>query len=204
MRAIAMIILAAAGMAASGESQFTGHYTLDAGASDNIQQSIDRTIAPMNVIIRAIARRRLRETNDAYDSVTLDCAGDRISIQFEHAAPVVVPATGAVIKWTDEDGETFDVSAKLVGRSIEQVFAASDGVRTNRYTLSADGASLTMNVAVQAPRLPGPLTYKLVFRRSGPTQTGGLGVTTTFASLSRLVLSTLSRMPKAMHPAPQI
>jgi hypothetical protein len=79
---------------------------------------------------------------------------------------IVVPASGAAVKWTREDGETFDVSGKVAGSTLTQTFVAEDGKRVNVYTLSPDGKTLTMNVTVTSPRLPKPLNYKLVYRRA--------------------------------------
>ncbi len=49
---------------------------------------------------------------------------------------------------------------------LEQRFQAEDGRRVNLYSVSADGNTLTMNVTITSPRLPSPLTYKLVYNRA--------------------------------------
>jgi len=39
-------------------------------------------------------------------------------------------------------------------------------MRTNTFTVSPDGRTLTLGVAVSSPKLPRPLTYKLVYTRA--------------------------------------
>ena len=47
-----------------------------------------------------------------------------------------------------------------------QTFRAEDGSRTNTYSISPDGRTLTMHVVLRSPRLPQPLEYNLVFNRA--------------------------------------
>ena len=50
--------------------------------------------------------------------------------------------------------------------SLHQTFRAEDGQRVNVYTLSNNGNTMTMNVTITSPRLPDPLTYRLVYNRA--------------------------------------
>lgn len=47
-----------------------------------------------------------------------------------------------------------------------QTFKDEAEERTNTFTVSADGRTLTSNLAVSSPKLPRPLIYKLVYTRA--------------------------------------
>jgi len=145
---------------------FTGTYTLDAERSDNVDQAINQAISRMNIATRQIARPRLRRTNQPYQRVTFAQSGQQMSITTDQRAPITTPVSGSAVKWTREDGETLDVSTRVDGRRLRQVFAAEDGRRENVWTASEDGRTMTLNVTVTSGRLPQPLTYQLVYRRN--------------------------------------
>ena len=88
-----------------------------------------------------------------------------MSITFDQRRPVESPANGTPVKWTREDGERFDLSTEWEGGRLVQTFKGKEG-RTNTFTISPDGRTLTLGVAVSSPRLPKPLTYKLVYNRA--------------------------------------
>jgi len=151
--------------ALAADEALAGHYRLDAKASDNVTAAIESQTASMNFITRPVARGRLKKTNPAYDSVAIAFTAANISIALDQRKPIVFPANGTAVKWTREDGEKFDVSGKVTNGVLTQTFVAEDGRRTNLYSLSSDGKTMTMNVKVESPRLPKPVTYKLVYHR---------------------------------------
>jgi hypothetical protein len=151
---------------AQGASSLNGTFRLNAAASENVHDAIDAAVRPMNRITRPIARRRLRGTNVAYARVVIATSGGQHSIQFDERAAVVSPADGTAIRWRREDGEDFDVTQRVTNGRLEQRFVAEDGSRTNVFTLSPDGNTLTMQVIIESPRLRDPLVYRLVYSRS--------------------------------------
>jgi hypothetical protein len=70
--------------------------------------------------------------------------------------------------WTRPDGDREQVAVSSVweDRTLKRTFRGKDGVRVNTYSLGPDGTPLTMNAVVTSPDLPGPLAYKLVYRRA--------------------------------------
>ena len=87
-------------------------------------------------------RPRLRKTNRACGRVVIGRGGPMVSVRFDGRAPMESRAYGAPVKWEREEE------------------------RTDTFTLSADGRTLTLNVVVRSPRLPRLLTYKLVYNRA--------------------------------------
>jgi hypothetical protein len=162
---VALLLLTLVVSVAFADEPLAGHYRLDAKASDNVGAAIESQTASMNFITRPIARGRLKKTNPAYDSIVIAFPAPNTSITLDQRKPIVFPSNGTAVKWTREDGEKFDVSGKEANGALTQVFVAEDGRRTNVYTLSPDGRTMTLNVTVESPRLPKPVRYKLVYHR---------------------------------------
>ena len=163
----AAILAAPVGLApAQAQSaQLQGTFVYDAAASDNINQAIDRAVARMNFVTRPIARGRLRKTNEAYRQIRISYTPAQVSVVTDSRDAIVSPANGTPIRWTREDGEVLDVSTAWDGGALTHTFKAEDGQRVNRYSVSADGSVMTMQVTITSPRLAAPLVYSLRYRR---------------------------------------
>ena len=152
------------GCSTFGEESLAGTWTLDRSASDDVNKAIDGVVRKMNVITRPIARGRLRKTNPAYERITLAFTAESARITAGPGHPVVLPASGAAVRWKRSDGEVFTVSGRLQNGTFVETFDAKDGRRINRFSSGA-GAKLLMDVTVTSPRLPTALRYRLVYRR---------------------------------------
>ncbi|CAN5616948.1 hypothetical protein BH23GEM7_BH23GEM7_22310 [soil metagenome] len=159
-----LLLSAAAGVAQSRSLE--GSYTYLRAASDDINQAIERGIAGMNFVTRPVARGRLRKTNEPFGAITISRTPAEVAIATDGGAPVVTPADGSAVRWRREDGEVFQVSTALRDGVLRQTFVADDGQRENALSLSADGDTLTMRVTVTSPRLPRPVSYRLVYLRA--------------------------------------
>jgi hypothetical protein len=146
-----------------------GTYTLDAAASDDVRKAIETAVQGMGWPTQGIARGRLKKTNlPPYQRVViqLEPSITTVSITTDERAPIRTSADGTPIEWTREDKEKFKVSTVLKIGSLEQTFKSKDGQRVNTYSISDDGKTLTIHVSVTSDRLPRPLTYKLVYKRT--------------------------------------
>jgi hypothetical protein len=148
------------------ESTMRGTFTLNRQQSDDVNRAIETAVSRMSFVTRPIARGRLRRTNTAYNRVVINYTQTEVSTTFDQRRPVESPANGQPVKWTREDGEKFDLSTEWQNGRLVQTFRAEDGSRTNTYTISPDGRTLTMNVTLRSPRLTSPLEYKLVLNRA--------------------------------------
>lgn len=157
---------AQAGHPAGHNVSLDGTYTLNAAASDNVNAAIDRAVARMNFVTRPIARGRLRRTNQPYQRVVIAHTPQQVRIATDNRAAITTPANGTPVKWRREDGEMFDVSTEWENGKLEQTFKAEDGSRTNVFTVSPDGRTLTMDVTIRSEKLAAPVRYKLVFNRA--------------------------------------
>ena len=146
--------------AAAQETTLRGTFTIDRQASDDIDRAIKAASGA-----RPAARGRLRRTNPAYGRVVINYTQRLVSITFDQRRPVESPADGTPVKWAREDGEKFDLSTGWQNGRLVQKFKGDGEERTNAFTVSPDGRTMTLGVVVTGRRLPKPLTYKLVYQR---------------------------------------
>lgn len=159
--------LLAAPVAAQAQSgSIAGTFALDRAASDNVDQAIAKAVRGMNFITKPIAKGRLQKTNQPYQQVAIATAGGNTVVTIDKQPPRQAPSDGTPVNWTRPDGEKMKLSMKWVDGKLVETFKPEDGQRTNTYSLSEDGTTLTMNVEITSPRLSKPLTYKLVFRKA--------------------------------------
>ncbi|HET7233709.1 MAG TPA: hypothetical protein VFJ16_27110 [Longimicrobium sp.] len=164
--ALAALALPLGAAANAQEASMRGTFTLDRAHSDDINRAIESAVSKMSFITRPIARGRLRRTNAAYQRVVINYTQTEVSTTFDQRRAIVSPANGTPVQWTREDGEKFSLSTEWQGQRLVQTFRAEDGSRTNTYTISADGRTLTMHVTLRSPRLSAPLEYNMVFTRA--------------------------------------
>jgi len=156
-----------AGPVTTADQPLAGTWKLDRAASDDVAKAIDTAVAPMNFAVRGVARGRLAKTNPVYQTVTISFPGDKASVSYDGKPAAASPAGGSTVKWKRDDGQTYDFSSRLAASGVlTQTFTAPDGTRRNVFSVGADGR-MNMAVTVTSPKLPKPLTYKLVFRKAG-------------------------------------
>ena len=144
------------------QQALVGDWTLNAGASDDINKAIDIAIADMNFIKRPIARRRLRGTNPPIAKVTIKVFGDSVEIVSPESVLRVRP-DGIPMKWRYK-GEVLAVLTTFEEGVLTNTFVAEDGERRNTYRLRPDGM-LEQHVRLSSPQLKRPVEYRRVFTR---------------------------------------
>lgn len=157
--------LAGTSRAWADNPRLAGDYRLDSAASDDLPALVEKTVDEMNVFKRFFARRRLLHTNPAHAQVGIRLAADSVNVLRKGLPPIHVPLGGQLVDWSREDGEHFRVACVWEGDVLAQRFLAEDGDRMNRYRLSPDGHTLTLEVRITSPRLSAPFTYRLIYRR---------------------------------------
>ena len=170
---LALAFLLPMAVLAQQTSQIRGTWTLNRSQSDDINVKINESISRMNVLVRQIARPRLRATNTPYPQLVISY-GDNVRVDMQGRPSVQSPANGQPVLWHREtgrtcpqvDGDCVRVTTEWQSGRLRQRFEAEDGVRENLYSVSADGNTLTMAVTITSPRLPQPLTYRLVYDRA--------------------------------------
>ncbi len=88
------------------QSQLRGTWTLNRQQSDDINAKINTAVAGMNVVVRQIARPRLRSTNTAYPRLTFVQDGNNLRIDMQGRPSVGSPVGNGSVLWHRETGRT--------------------------------------------------------------------------------------------------
>ncbi|HLL81140.1 MAG TPA: hypothetical protein VK420_00760 [Longimicrobium sp.] len=166
---IAVLALALAGAfpaRAAAQAQLSGRYNYNAGASDDIAQSVNAAVQRMNFAVRPLARRYLARTNRAYRWVEISYAAPRVTISTDLRAGTPTPADGTPVELRRDDGEVQALSTLWANGRLEQTIRAKEAQRVTTYSLSEDGKTLTVAVRLTSHRLPQPVAYRLVYDRA--------------------------------------
>jgi hypothetical protein len=166
LTALAGLALLAPEVASAQAPTLAGSWVRHAEGSDDINAKINEATARMNIAMRGIGRSRLRKTNAPYQRITIAYNPQQVTITTDSRAAIQTPGNGTPVRWKREDGEMLTVSTGWKNTVLEQTFAAEDGKRVNRYTLSSDGRMMTQEVTITSPRLPQPLVYRQMYHRA--------------------------------------
>ncbi|CAN5704175.1 hypothetical protein BH23GEM5_BH23GEM5_19210 [soil metagenome] len=166
LAALAGLALFAPEIASAQAPNLAGSWVRHAEGSDDINAKINEATARMNFALRGIGRSRLRKTNTPYQRLAIAYNAQQVTITTDGRSAIQTPANGTPIRWKREDGEMLNVSTDWKNTVLEQTFAAEDGKRVNRYTLSGDGRMMTLEVTITSPRLPQPLVYRQMYHRA--------------------------------------
>ncbi len=163
--ALAVSALMSCSAAQSEEPLWVGAFLNEHQSSEGVDAAIETAVAKMNFITRPIARSRLKKSNPAYKRIVIVHKGDLVSVSFDGRRPIEMPADGAPIKWTRDDGEVFDVTATVQNGELIQTFKAEDGQRVNTFSAN-DSGQMTMEAKLTSPQLPTPVIYTLLYQRN--------------------------------------
>ena len=181
-RRLALIALAAAlvaspgaleemGRAKAGEPNplpLLGTYRFAGGKKEvrEVERAIDEAVDEMNVFIRGIARRRLKEPNLPTDELRIALGGDTITVSRTGQPAISAPATGKRVPWRNpRNGNELEVSHRITpAGALEQKLIGDRGVSTNVFAVSADG-KLSMKTTVSADKLPSAIRFTTTYLR---------------------------------------
>ena len=169
---VALLALASARGLAQESPRLSGAWKLAPEQSDDIDAKINASIARMNVVVRQVARPRLRSTNVPYPRLIFSF-GENVSVDMPGYPSVSSPTNGQPVLWhrrtgrpcTEMRGSCVVVTTTWEDRALVQTFRSEDGQRQNVFTVSPDGVTLTMVATMTSPRLPAPLVYRLIYTR---------------------------------------
>jgi hypothetical protein len=147
--------------------RYTGTFTFVGGDSERrgIESAIERSVTVMNFIVRGIARGRLRETNQAYASVTIRFPPGSIEVFRSGDRAVRSRDDGTQGSALDIHGDPLRVTQRFENGRLVQHIWNDDGGGRHEYSLSADGRTLIHTVHITSRHLPVPVHYSLTFRR---------------------------------------
>ena len=150
--------------AGAQDARLQGVFVNPTQSDQPIKTAIDAAAKEFNFLLRPIARSRLTKTNPNITRVAIMRVDDDITIQVGTSKPATARANGPTTKWSRND-EEFDLAIAWEGKTLVQSFSAPDGKRYDRYTLSPDGNSLSLEVTITGQDLKKPVQYALAFKR---------------------------------------
>lgn len=161
--------------------RLAGRWLLEPAASDDIAAAVDRAVAPLNFVVRPVARRRLQAVNRPASHIDVTVGRDTIVLAWAGEPPATARRDGTAAPYRDGRGERLSLRVAVARTDADPVllreqYDAPDGIRTNRWSLAPAGDRVGIVVEVASPRLPAPLRYRLVYRRAALT-TGAAGRT---------------------------
>lgn len=154
--------------AASPRERFAGTYSYVGGDKQKaaIEAAIEKAIDGMFFATKPIARSRLKDKTQIRNPVGFAFGGGNITIKMGGVADATSKDDGSPAQYKS-GSDTVKLTQKFAGdNQIVQVFAADDGTRTNVYTLSADGKTLTVSITLTSSKLSAPVKYALTYRKS--------------------------------------
>lgn len=163
MRTVAALLLPAALVAQA--PAWDGDFALEADKGDSIPEAVKRLTDPMNFALRAFWKKKLEGSEKAPRALSL-LKGGNATLTVDKELPFTA-GPGSPARWKRADGETFEVVFKDEAPAFSLVFTQEEVVRTWRFTLSEDGRTLSVEVTLRNPKLPGPLAYRLQYRKAG-------------------------------------
>ena len=134
-------------------------------ARKSMDRAIERTVADVSRLFRGKARKALRSKQTLCHKLSLKAGSAETTITCEsNGRSASAPSSGARKK-IQRDGKTAYLSHKVTGSRIVQTLEGEKGARTATYTLSADGKTLTVSIALETDKLDTPLRYTLIYVR---------------------------------------
>lgn len=154
---------------ASAEAQrvvdrFVGDHPFTGGDKERKARdaAIDDVVGDMNVLVRGIARDRLKEANVIAERVVVARDGDRLTISLD-GRRYTAAIGGPAVKAKSVTGDEVSLRYAVRGDRIEQIFVGDQGGRTNTFRLTDD--KMVVHVRVHSEKLPKDLVYTLSYGR---------------------------------------
>jgi hypothetical protein len=134
--------------------------------AQEVERAIDDAVDELNIFIRGIARRRLKEPNLPTDELRISFEDGTITIARSGQPAVAAPASGKRVNWKNpRNGNELRVAHRIMpDGSLEQNLIGDRGVSTNVFSLAEDGR-LSMRTTVEAEKLPSTIRFTTTYAR---------------------------------------
>lgn len=133
---------------------------------DEMNRRIEEGVEELNVFIRGIAERRLREANRPTDKLTITSANGTITVARSGKPDMAAPANGTVVDWKNpENTNELKVMHELKEGVLRQRIEGDRGSSVNRFVLAEDGQRLVVKTQIRVDRLEEPIRFDTTYRR---------------------------------------
>ena len=131
-------------------------------ATQQRDASIESVVQRLSILVRGIARKRLREGNAIPSRLSIQQDGSKMTIGFD-GSPWTGAVGGRAVPTVSERGDPLKMTLIQKGTTLTQRFVGEDGGRENVFRAHDD--RLTVDVRVFSDRLPADVVYRLEFAR---------------------------------------
>jgi len=140
-------------------------YAGDAREQKARLDAIGQSASSFFFAVRGVARSKLEDRTRIMPTCRFEFSDGNIRSTVPGHAVAVSPESGAIAPYRVED-DAIALSQRFDGVRLVQTFKADEGgTRRNEFTLSPDGAWLTMKATLSSPKLSIPVVYTLTYRR---------------------------------------
>jgi hypothetical protein len=149
-------------------ADFTGRYvwTTNAVELQAVSNEVDKTASGLFILFRPIARYRLAQSTAPYPFIEMVITNQEITFTRPGAPTIRGRLNGGKQPWECEEGEICDTAFQVTpDGALQQTLEQSSGARVNRFALSPDGRTLTLDVTISSTRLSRTIRYSLTYRR---------------------------------------
>jgi hypothetical protein len=148
----------------------SGSYRFVGGESEiaSVEKAIEEAAEELNVFIRPIARRRLRDANLPASRLDIRVDGKDVTVESSGRPPITAPVGKAPVEWKNPDnGNTLRVSYRIPEpRVLEQRLRGDRGVSVLRHALDEAGNTLKIRTTITIDMLSSPLEFTTTYRRA--------------------------------------
>lgn len=139
----------------------------EATGRQRIDQGIERAVSEMTYLLQGVTRDQLRERTPLNRRLDFAFPADgQITTVFDQRYTYTT-RPGVAQPFTLPDGAGIQVTQLFRDGLLEQYVEHALGRRWSRFSLSADGRTLTMAATQQGPMMPVPVHFSLEFRKRG-------------------------------------
>jgi hypothetical protein len=163
--------LYAQGISTDRTAMLHGVFAVQPDAQERLEEAVERAIAPLNFVVRSVARRRLLAVNKPSGRVEILVRGDSVVLRYAGQPEVRARRNGTARPWRNAAGEQISVEVRAPAQAsdttplLSERYVAEDGIRENRWFLDAATSRVRLEVSVSSPRLPSPLALQLAYTR---------------------------------------
>jgi hypothetical protein len=130
----------------------------------DIEAAIETSVSALNIMVRSIARGRLRDDNVEFGHISVARSATEVAFTFDNGKTIHLPKDGTPVHWVNEHNDESNVTLKETDGQLVQTYQGSGGTRTNTFRWDAAANQLLLDVRTTSPRLPQPVAYTLIYR----------------------------------------
>lgn len=148
--------------------RWTGTYRHVGGETDAQARShaIERATDDMMFIARSIARGRLQDETEPYDTIRIRVTPTEVTIHTD--VRWTTPIDGSPRRLEDAGGDAYSVATHFEKEHLVQTIRDDMLHNVNTFRLSSDGERMRMRVRIAHARIPDHVDYALQYRKLGP------------------------------------